>query len=175
MSSTTQTTRSYPTGLKPITPASTWADDDTTHPGFVIHGTDANPGPQGLLHPPRGPPGQGRRRGRLPARHQPRRAVGARHGPLVRHALLADDVCHLRGLLGLGEPHRARQRPGREELFSGRHAQGYVGLPGADPSAGCIARQGRLWAGFAAASGALRRGGKVGTLFRLCLDICHLV
>lgn len=44
MSSSNQTTRTYPTGLKPITPASSWADDDTTHPGFVIHGTDANPG-----------------------------------------------------------------------------------------------------------------------------------
>ncbi|ETS87278.1 hypothetical protein PFICI_01106 [Pestalotiopsis fici W106-1] len=45
MSSSDQISRTYPkTGLRAITPASNWADDDKSHPGFVVHGTDDNPG-----------------------------------------------------------------------------------------------------------------------------------
>jgi len=34
------------TGLHPITPASSWDDDDPSHPGFVLHGIDDTPGPK---------------------------------------------------------------------------------------------------------------------------------
>lgn len=34
------------TNLHPITPASDWAHDDASHPGFVIHGVDDTPGPK---------------------------------------------------------------------------------------------------------------------------------
>ncbi|KAH6648604.1 hypothetical protein BKA67DRAFT_575321 [Truncatella angustata] len=44
MSSSKQISRAYPQGLQPITPASDWSKDDKAHPGFVVHGTDKNPG-----------------------------------------------------------------------------------------------------------------------------------
>ncbi|KAK6084222.1 hypothetical protein SCUP234_01976 [Seiridium cupressi] len=39
-----QISRVYPSNLRPITPASDWSKDDKFHPGFVLNGTDDNPG-----------------------------------------------------------------------------------------------------------------------------------